>query len=566
VKGGGLLRHPFAAASIAAGILLTAGGAGAAQYVLTPGVTQAEVAAKLDALLPGDTLTLMPGEYDGIDLDLMHADLTGVAGTAAQPITITGMADASGDLPHVVADTDDYQEALRLRPGCAYLDISNLHLSAQGSQTQAGIFVDSGVSFVNVTDNVIEDVTGIGVQIQTQSNVHDLLVEHNAIYDTGTNTSDCNNGGQAFTAGGFDPTTATTDVYHLVVRQNLVHDNTGQEGDCIKLMYGVFASIIEDNVMYNCPRGVSGETENYGIISYGSGVGHYTIAADDNIVQRNLVLGSAAVQAGHDNVAIYAGPGTQVVNNVVILSNQGIAARLEAEASVMRNLTVINNTVYDASDNAFSIRGCQTADASVIVTGNALIAVDPMGFGYRMPDPTGAMVARANDYTGLDYAEAAPPVMNKLGASLAALFTSPTTNVPGADLMPAPGSPLLGEADPPTAPPVDFDLTPRPSASPDVGAYQRTADLASHWALALAFKGSAAMGGIPDAGGPGAAGSSGAAGGGEGAGGGGGDARSGGCSCDVAGARGFDAEPLALLALAILASRGRRGVERTKRR
>jgi hypothetical protein len=69
-----------------------------------------------------------------------------------------------------------------------------------------------------------------------------------------------------------------------VVRHNLVHDNVGQEGDCLKFMYGVYASIFEDNVMYNCPRGVSTESENYGITSYGSGAVNYTIAADDNIV------------------------------------------------------------------------------------------------------------------------------------------------------------------------------------------------------------------------------------------------------------------------------------------
>jgi MYXO-CTERM domain-containing protein len=545
-------HRPLAAATVLAAVS-AAGSASAGQYTLSPGATQAAVAAVLDGLMPGDTLTLMPGDYPGVDLDLMHADMSGIAGTAAAPITITGMPDASGNLPHVTGDTDSYQEALRLRTGCAYITIQNLHLSAVGSQTQAGIFVDPGVSEITITDNVIENVTGIGIQLQTQSDVHDFLITHNAIYDTGTNTADGNNGGQGFSAGGFDPTTATTNVYHLIVRGNLVHDNTGQEGDCIKFMYGVFASTIEDNVMYNCPRGVSGETENYGITSYGSGVGHYTVAADDNVVQRNLVAGTAAVLAGHDNVGIYAGPGTQVINNVVLQSNQGIAARLEEEATVMRNLTVVNNTVYDATDNAFSIRGCQTADTSVIVTGNALIAVEASGFGYRMPDPVGAMIARANYYEGQDYAEAAPPVMNKLTASLAALFTSPSTALPGADLMPAAGSPLIGQADPPTAPPLDFDLAMRPAASPDVGAYQTRADLSTHWALAPTFKGSAAMGGLPDGG-------IGAGGGSQGAGGSGSSNPSthGGCGCSVPGAPGAQTAAWLALAALLVARRRRR--------
>jgi len=483
-------------------ILSAATVASAADYTLSPGVAQSAVAKQIDALEPGDTLTLLPGEYDGIDLDLMHADMSGVAGTASKPITIRGKADAGGNLPHVVANTTHYQEAVRLRPGCAYLAIQSLHLSAKGTQTQAGIFIDSGVHDVQITDAVIEDVTGIGIQAHSQSDVHDLLIEHNDIHDTGTNTSDGNNGGQGFQAGGFDPTTATKNVYHLVVRRNLIHDITGQEGDCIGLLYGVYASTVEDNVLYDCPRGVSSETENYGIAVYGSGVGHYEDAADDNLVLRNLVLGTAAVLSGHDNVAIYAGPGVQVVNNLILQSNQGIAARLESEASVMRNLTVVNNTVYGATDNAFSIRGCQKADASVIVTGNALFAVGTAGFGYRMPDPLGNMIAKANYYEGQDYAEAAPPVMNHLAASDGAIFVTASMSVPGADFMLAAGSPLIDVADKGTAPANDFDLATRPvGAGPDVGAYERRPNLSNHWALALTFKGEFASGGTGSDGG-----------------------------------------------------------------
>ena len=547
-------RRP-AAAAFAAALVLVASQAEASTYTLMPGMAQAAVASTIAKLMPGDTLTLMPGDYAGVDLDLMRADMSGVAGTAAAHITIAGVPDAMGNLPHVIANTDNYQEAMRLRTGCAYIDISNLHLSAKGGQTQAGILVDSGVHDVSIANNVIEDVTGIGIQIQTQSDVHDLLIEHNAIYDTGTNTSDGNNGGQGFTAGGFDASSATKNVYHLVVRGNLVHDTTGQEGDCLKFMYGVYASIFEDNVMYNCPRGVSGQTENYGITSYGSGVGHYTIAADDNVVQRNLVFGTA--RAGHSNVAIYVGPGTQVLNNVIIQSNQGIAARLESEASSMQNLTVVNNTVLGATDYAFSIRGCQQADKSVVVTNNVFIANDANGYGYRMPDPVGSMIATANYYQGLDYAEASPPVMNKLTAPLSAIFVNPTTSVPGADLMPAPGSPLLDKGDPATAPPLDFDLAMRPSgAGPDVGAYERGAASTTdggadggapeHWGLELGFKGSTAKGGIPDTGGPGAGGAPGTGGSGSGS--------PGGCKCSLPGERdGGGLAPALALAVVVLA-------------
>ena len=481
----------------------------AASATLSPGVTQSQVAAVIDALAPGDTLTLAAGDYPGIDLDLQHKDGTGVAGTSSAHVTIAGTGDA-----HVIANADQFQEGMRLRTGCAFIDVKNLHLSSKGGQTQAGIFIDSGVHDVSITGNTIEDVTGIGIQAHSMSDVHDVLIEGNDIHDTGTNTGDGNNGGQGFQAGGFDPSKATTNVFHITLRHNAVHHITGQEGDCIAFLYGVYGSTIEDNVLWDCPRGVSAETENYGITVYGSGVGHYTNAADDNVVRRNLVYQSAAVQSGHSNVGIYVGPGTLVVNNVVVASNQGIAARLESEASDMRNLSVVNNTVYDATDYAFSIRGCQNADASVIVTNNAFIAVQPAGFGYRMPDPLGAMVAKANYYSGQDYAEAAAPIMNKLSSAPSAIFVNASSTIPGADFMLAAASPLVDVGDPATAPSDDFDLATRPSgAGPDVGAYELRADLSSHWALSLGLKGTAGTG-TPGGGGP----------------------SSGGCGCDAAGA------------------------------
>jgi hypothetical protein len=102
--------------------------------------------------------------------------------------------------------------------------------------------------------------------------------------------------------------------------------------------------------------------------------------------------------------------------------------------------------------------------------------------------------------------------MNQITAPLASVFVNPTQTVPGADLMPIKGSVLIGKGDAKTAPPVDFDLETRPAGvAPDVGAYQTgaVADAgadggAGHWPLGEGFKGSTAMGAIPDAGGPGA--------------------------------------------------------------
>jgi hypothetical protein len=535
---------------------------------IDPSMSQDAVNAVVASLVPDDVLTVAPGTYDGIELDLKTASGAGIAGTDGHPITIQGRAMETGDRPQLIAHTDGFQEAMRIRMGAAYLVIQGLHLSAKGGMTQAGILFDSGVDHIQILDNEIESVTGTGIQIDSQNDVHDVLIEDNLIHDTGTNQSDGANGGYGFSAGGFDTSKAVTGVYALTVRHNLIHDTTGQEGDCAIFLYGVYGSTFEDNVTYSCPRGTSSQSETYGLVSYGTGPSHYQTAGDDNAIRRNLVIGTS--EPGQSNVAIYVGPGTIVENNVILDANQGIAARLEDEVSMMRNLSVLHNTVYGVTDYAFSIRGTQMADASVVVANNAFIATDPNAFGYRMPDDPGAMAAAANYYLGQDYAEAAPPVMIKLTAAPSAIFVSPGMMVPGADLALAPGSPLIDVGSSLAMTTNDFDLSPRPIGNgPDVGAYESHPNAMDHWGLALGLKGSAATGIPTDPGsgstggsGSGSAGGAGSSGAADQSGAASPDGSSGGCGCEFpsSGSRTRIAAPLSLV-LALLVRRARRRSE-----
>jgi len=482
-------RRVFAVLVVLATLHLSSPRAHAEEVAIDPSMSQAEVDSVVHALVAGDVLTVALGDYPGRELDLRTTGGAGLVGTQASPITIRGERGPSGERPHLIADTDAFQEAVRIRTGCAFIVLEGLHLSAVGADVQAGIYFDDGVHDITIRDSEISDVTGIGIQIQTRDDVHHVVVVDTEIHHTGTNTSSGSNGGQAFTAGGFTSDGATTGVHHLVLRHNLVHDTRGQEGDCAKFMYGVYASVMEDNVFYDCPRGVA-QDENYGITSYGSGVGHFTDAADDNVLRRNLLFRTEGTGANETNVAIYAGPGTVVENNLVVDADIGIAARLEDEANVMRNLRVVNNTVYGTSDHAFSIRGCAGADASVVVANNVFAAVRPGAFGYRMPDPLGAMRAEQNHVQGEDYGEASAPVVIAISAPLDALFASPGSIGADTDFMPLPGSALVDTGASMLAASDDFDVTARPSgAGPDVGAYELRADLASHAAIGPAFKG-----------------------------------------------------------------------------
>lgn len=460
-------------------------------------MSQGDINAAIASLAPGDTLLVGLGDYQGITLDLT------LTGTAEAPITVRG----DGGRPRIIANADGYQEAVRIRPGSAYLVLESLELTMTGTDVQAGIYFDDGVHDITIRDCEIHHVTGIGIQIQTRNDVHDVLVESSHIHHTGENLESGSNGGQAFTAGGFDAGSATTGVYHLGLRHNLIHDTRGQEGDCLKFMYGVYASVMEDNVLYNCPRGVAQE-ENYGVTSYGSGVGHYQNAADNNLIRRNLLVGTAGVQDGERNVAIYAGPGTLVENNLVITADIGIAARLESEASALRNLVVVHNTVFDVTDHAFSIRSTDSADSSVIVANNAFFTGNDTAFGYRWPEAIGGTVAEANYYTGQDYAEVGEPAMIRLSGTEASAFVALSSSVPGADFMPAAGGPLVDVGSSVAGTTDDFDLAARPvNAGPDVGAYELRDDLSDHWAITLDVKGSSGTGGFgagPGTGGSGA--------------------------------------------------------------
>jgi len=509
-------RLPFFFAGGIAALIPGLAHAGTSQA--DPSMSEDQIEALIDALQPGDTLQIAPGMYQARELDLHHKDGSPVVGTMSAPITIVGQKAADGSLPRFVADTGQFQEAVRFETGDAFIVLQTLGLSSEGSTVQAGIRVDEGTHDLTISGCEIFDTTGIGIQIETHSNVHDLAIVDNHIHDTGTNTTDGGNGGQAFTAGGFTPDMATTGVYRLLLRHNLVHDTRGQEGDCMKFMYGVYGSVMEDNVLYDCPRGVSGQTENYGLTSYGSGKGHATNSADNNVIQRNFLANTRGMDPSHNNVAIYAGPGTTVANNLILVANIGIAARLEDEVPDMRNLRVVNNTVYDVTDHAFSIRGCQNADTSVVVANNALIAVQPMAFGYRAPDPIGGMVFVANYFTGQDYAEASAPAVNAITQPLSQVFVAPSDTANQADFMPKMGSVLVDAADSMTAPSEDFDLAPRPSGpKPDVGCYELRSDLSNHWQIGAGFKGSQGAGAIPNS-------SSSGSGGGM-------NGKGGGCSC-----------------------------------
>ena len=66
-----------------------------------------------------------------------------------------------------------------------------------------GIFIDSDVTQITISNMEIDTVTGIGIQAQTMTNVSYISITNNFIHNTGTRFSDGNNGGQGISFGLF---------------------------------------------------------------------------------------------------------------------------------------------------------------------------------------------------------------------------------------------------------------------------------------------------------------------------------------------------------------------------
>jgi len=277
-------------------------------------------------------------------------------------------------------------------------------------------------------------------------------------------------------------------VYNIIVQQNVVYNVYGQEGDCLKFAYGVYSSQMLDNVMWNCPRGSSSQTENYGIAVYGGPVAAAS-ASTVNIVARNMVVGTYV--AGHQNIGIYAAVGTYIINNLVIESSFGIAVRSEGTNNWVHT-QVIHNTVWNTNLYGFSVRDSSSADSTVIIANNvfsvgANYQNTAVGYcWYQMT--TNGIIVENNAADGQSNCDN-PPVQ-AFNNDTGPFFTNPgvPTSSPGPDFTPIGGLLSAGAATSVTGVTNDFDTNSRNANQPDIGCYE--ANSGTHWAIILGMKGS----------------------------------------------------------------------------
>jgi len=262
----------------------------------------------------------------------------------------------------------------------------------------------------------------------------------------------------------------------------------------MQILYGIYASQILDNILFNCPRGQGGQQETYAMIVTGS-YAQYNTPSNINLIARNMIA-NAAGTGNQRNIALYASAGTAVVNNLIINADDGIVMRLEG-APYFENTAVLFNTVYyirsyDNNRAALDISDAGSNDQSTFVIQNNIFSVGgTSAFGYRFSPPSSATVISNNYFDGMSYQEL-DEITQMLplpsGVTEADIFVNPSLTIPGADFM---CKGILVDAGTNSGVNNDFDTNTRPVASGyDIGCYEASSGY--HWPINYQFKGSSA--------------------------------------------------------------------------
>ncbi len=401
-----------------------------------------------NTLQPGDELVLHGGTYS----QSCRRAIT-VNGTAASLIIIRA---ATGESPLLTrpANNIDTQNNIEI--------VNSSHLILRGLRFQGG---STGVRFIGGNNVTLEDSeifeTGNNAIAMNSGNTDAFIIRRNHIHHTGLSTSGttegegmyigCNNASciasnhliennyihhlRATSDGGNDGIEVKVGSWGNILRNNVIHDtNIGRQFPCI-FVYGGGSgvNIVEGNALWNCGEAIQ--------------------VVADAIIRNNLILNSAIT---------------------------GITAAPHAQVAQMKNVTIVNNTIYGHPECLF-VRW--STASNMILANNAVYC--PGGTAVNASGLTGSGVTvRANYVEGSLAGATLDNSRFFAGGSASAAFVSP----PQLDFWPTPASVLLGKADPSWVPPLDFNETVRTSPY-DVGAYE-TEGLAANpgWKVQAGFK------------------------------------------------------------------------------
>jgi hypothetical protein len=396
-----------------------------------------------EGLQPGDTLIVHQGTYS----DSGRISLS-VKGTAVSPVVIRK---ADGELRPVITRPEGaaLQNTINIE-GAAYLTVKGLEIVGNGGD---GINLNSDPSFITLEDLDIHDVD---VGVNFRSSMNNIIVRRTHIYRTGRNSGTgegmyvgCNN--------------ASCIVRDSVIESNWIHDVIAgtSQGDGIEVKVGSHSNIVRNNVIYNRPYP--------GILAYGGGSGV-------NIIEGNAVWNCMeGISALSDAI---------VRNNIVFRSTGGILSYRHEQVPAIRNLTVVNNTLFDNDDGIY-IRWSGGGVSNITLANNAVYSPGKTAVNTGSGLPLNGVTAGANYVEGSMGVDAVDNTVFFSGGSSQDAFV----DAPHDNFWPNASSRLKGNAIQSLSPASDFNGV--SGTSPyDVGAYEtETYPGNPGWKIAPGFKG-----------------------------------------------------------------------------
>ncbi len=455
------LASPIVATVLAVAAAAWAAPARAAVFEIWPSTagSSEEFEAVANGLGPGDELVLHGGTYSQTGRRALS-----VQGTVADPIVIRA---AAGEQPVLTrpADQIDQHNNIEL-DNSAHLVIRGIHF--KGGST--GIRVICG-HHITIEDSEISDTGNNAIALNSGSCTYDaFVIRRNHIHHTGLSSSGSTEGEGMYLGCNND----ACRVANAIIEGNYIHhlratSDGGNDG--IEVKVGSYNNVIRDNVIHDTTIG----TRFPCIFVYGGG-------SAVNVVEGNALWNCGeAIQVVSDAV---------VRNNLILTSEiAGITAAPHAQVGQMRNVTIVNNTIYGHPECLF-VRW--SGATNMTLTNNAIYcsggsAVDASGLGGA------GITVKSNAVEGSLAGASVDGSRFLAGGSAAAAFVAPGSQ----DLWPRAGSPLHGAADGALAPALDFNGTVR-SAPTDIGAYETEGATANPgWRVGPGFKTRAASGQAP---------------------------------------------------------------------
>jgi len=429
--------------------LLCSSDSSGAKYEIYPATvdSQEEFENVANSLKPGDELILYEGLYSQNGRRAVTAK-----GTADKPIVIRA---AEGQEPILTRPADNIDRHNNIE----FVDCS--YLTVRGIRFRGG---SSGVRFIRGHHITFEECeifeTGNNALTMNSGDCDSFIIRNNHIHHTGLSIRGSTEG-EGMYIGVHNGSYITTNT---LVEGNYIHhlrgtSNGGNDG--IEIKFGSYGNIVRDNVIHDTNIG-----KKYpGIFVYGGG-------KEKNIVEGNVIWN--------------AGEGIQVVSDAIIRNNiifncsmTGITAAPHAAVPHVRNVRIVNNTIFD---NPKGVLFRWNKAAKMIFANNAVYcagatAIDASGIdnstfsaNYIEGGLVGATIdgSRFND-----------------GSTTSAVFVEPAKK----NFWPRPGSVLINNADSNFAPKLDFNHTPRKPPF-DVGAYESEGNAKNPgWQVHAGFKG-----------------------------------------------------------------------------